>query len=38
MVSWKEAVKLFEAQDAEMTEAGKLLEDMARWFLHEKGE
>lgn len=38
MVSWKEAVKLFEAQDAEMTEADKLLEDMARWFLHEKGE
>ena len=38
MVPWREAVKLFEAQDAEMTEADKLLEDMARWFLHEKGE
>lgn len=38
MVPWREAVKLFETQDAEMAEAGKLLEDMARWFLHKKGE
>ena len=38
MVSWKEAAQLFKTQDADMAEAGKLLEDMARWFLHEKGE
>lgn len=38
MVPWGEAVELFESLDADRAEADKLIEDMARWFLHEKGE
>ena len=36
MVTWKEAVKLFESLDADRVEADKLIEDMAKYFLSKK--